>query len=652
MGIARMNKVYLLAHQADKEHVLSALQQSGLLEISDITGTEEAEGWVKSLARDQEQEALQELEGKLAEVRFNLDFLNRYHPVKKGLLDDFLAEKKSITAGEMERLAAGWADISSKVFAAIKTIDEKLLQIRNEETHLQNLQQQLLPWRRLPVPLEQLQSTPAVTIELFALPVNSADKFRSELAETGAAYALEQVEYLRGEIYFVLVAHHSDAETVRNVLKRFDYVKHTFPELTGLPEELLAGVEEDLHKLAAKQEVVRQNIAELAQYREQLLYYLDYLTVLREKRQAMENLGRTASTFVLEGWIREADVKKLKHLLADVSDSVAVMVREPEPGEAFPVLLENKPLFAPFEFVTKLYGAPSPYGVDPTAAFTPFFVIFFGIALTDAAYGLVLSLVAVLGLMKIKGENMRRLLKIIFAFGLSTVVFGWLIGGWLGFQVLGAPLYFDSLSDPMRLLVYSLGLGIIHIFWGMMLKLIHLVRQRQYFAAFADVILWYGLIIGLLLLIVPAAATFGKYLAIISAVGLILTQGRAQGSIMKKFFSGVLSLYNITGYLSDILSYSRLLALGLATGVVSLTVNTMAGLLKGHPIGYVAMLIIMAGGHVFNLAINALGAFIHSSRLQYIEFYNQFYEGGGKHFNPFRIQTRHIEIRPDGLQHK
>ncbi len=651
MGIARMNKVYLLAHQADKEHILSALQQSGLLEISDITGTEE-EDWATSLTRDQEQEALQELEGRLAEVKFNLDFLNRYHPVRKGLLDDMLAEKKSISAGEMEQKAAGWAEVSSKVFAAIKAIDEQLLQIRNEETRLQNLRQQLFPWRYLPVPLERLKSTPAVKTELFSLPANVAVRLREELAETDTAYYLEEVENLRGEIYFVLVTHHSDAETVREVLKRFDYVLHAFPELTGLPEELLAGLEEDLQGLSARQEEVMQNLAELVQYREQLLCYLDYLTVLREKKQAVENLGRTARTFVLEGWIRQADVERLKLILAGVSDSVEMVVREPEPGEAFPVLLENKPLFAPFEFVTKLYGAPSPAGVDPTAAFTPFFIVFFGIALTDAAYGVFLSLLAVLGLMKIKGENMRKLLKIIFACGLSTVVFGWLIGGWLGYQVLGAPLYFDSLSDPMRLLVYSLALGVIHIFWGMMVKLIHLVRRREYFAAFADVVLWYGLIIGLLLLIVPAAATFGKYLAIISAVGLILTQGRAQGSIMKKFFSGVLSLYNITGYLSDILSYSRLLALGLATGVVSLTVNTMAGLLKGHPIGYVAMLIIMAGGHVFNLAINALGAFIHSSRLQYIEFYNQFYEGGGKHFNPFRIQTRHIEIRPDGLQHK
>ncbi|HHX75480.1 MAG TPA: V-type ATP synthase subunit I [Firmicutes bacterium] len=651
MGIARMNKVYLLAHQADKEHILSALQQSGLLEISDITGTEE-EDWATSLTRDQEQEALQELEGRLAEVKFNLDFLNRYHPVRKGLLDDMLAEKKSISAGEMEQKAAGWAEVSSKVFAAIKAIDEQLLQIRNEETRLQNLRQQLFPWRYLPVPLERLKSTPAVKTELFSLPANVAVRLREELAETDTAYYLEEVENLRGEIYFVLVTHHSDAETVREVLKRFDYVLHAFPELTGLPEELLAGLEEDLQGLSARQEEVMQNLAELVQYREQLLCYLDYLTVLREKKQAVENLGRTARTFVLEGWIRQADVERLKLILAGVSDSVEMVVREPEPGEAFPVLLENKPLFAPFEFVTKLYGAPSPAGVDPTAAFTPFFIVFFGIALTDAAYGVFLSLLAVLGLMKIKGENMRKLLKIIFACGLSTVVFGWLIGGWLGYQVLGAPLYFDSLSDPMRLLVYSLALGVIHIFWGMMVKLIHLVRRREYFAAFADVVLWYGLIIGLLLLIVPAAAQFGKYLALASAVGLVLTQGRAQSSLIKKFFSGVLSLYNITGYLSDILSYSRLLALGLATGVVSLTVNTMAGLLKGHPIGYVAMFILLAGGHVFNLAINALGAFIHSSRLQYIEFYNQFYEGGGKHFKPFRLQTRHIEIRPEGLPHK
>lgn len=651
MSIAKMSKVYLLAHQDDKEKILDVLQQSGVLEISDFSATAQADAdWILELDNDQEQEALQSLEKSMAKVRFNLDFLNRHHPVKKGILDDLLAEKKAITLTELQSSVPDWAELSDSVYSTLRNVDEEMLALRNEKTRLQNLQQQLLPWRNLTLPIEEIKDTKATRMELGAIPAAQFDDCRAELLAQNQGFCLEGINNVRGEIFALLIYHGDDAETVQKVLKQFNFNKHVLPALTGTVSENLTQLERELAKVEQAQQQALATIGQQVQHRETLQYYHDYLSVQHDKAQMVERLVRTESTFLLEGWVRTADAAKLKKRISALSETIELVVRDPQKGENFPVVLENKPFFAPFEFVTRLYGTPSPYGTDPTASFTLFFIIFFGFCLTDAGYGLVLMGLAALGLLKLKGENMRKLMKILFWGGLSTIVIGHLVGGWFGYQILGAPLAFDALQNPLLLLIYALGLGVVHIFVGMGVKFVNLAREGKYFDALADVGLWYVLLIGLGLLALPSTAEIGQYMAMGGAIGLVLTQGRHQPTLIKKLLSGLVSLYDVTGYFSDILSYSRLLALGLATGVVGLAINTMAGLLNGHPIGWVAMVILLFIGHTFNLVINGLGSFIHSSRLQYIEFYNRFYEGGGRAFMPFRFNTHHLEIQSEKFQ--
>ena len=135
-------------------------------------------------------------------------------------------------------------------------------------------------------------------------------------------------------------------------------------------------------------------------------------------------------------------------------------------------------------------------------------------------------------------------------------------------------------------------------------------------------------------------------MTIIGAAGLLLTGGRHNKGI-GKITGGLSNIYNITSYMSDILSYARLLALGLATGVIAQVVNTMGSLFGGGAAGLIALLVIFVFGHALNIAINALGAFIHASRLQYVEFFGKFYEDGGAPFNPFRKKTKYIKIEQE-----
>ncbi|MBS4008645.1 MAG: V-type ATP synthase subunit I [Clostridium sp.] len=648
MGIAKMNKLYLVAHQAEKDKVLNILQQLGVLEVNDLQAKDaEDQAWAEMVEEDQEQEALQSLEARLADVRFSLDFLQRYYPAKKSMLAALSDSKMVVDSAQLGSNAILWDNVSTGVYTALRKIDEKLMLLRNEETRLQNLKIQLTPWVKLDVPLEEIKTTSVVRTELGTLPAAELGQVREELAAAAPACYLQEINSDRGESFVFVLYHLSSADDVLAVLKQHNFNRQNFPQLQGTAAENLKRIEQELAKAESERTAALAGAAEQLKYRDQLNYFLDYLTLERDKKQVVSNLARTGNAFILEGWICQADLPELKKKLASACETVEVLAREPEEDEAFPVMLENKPLFAPFEFITKLYGTPGPRGLDPTPMLSPFFIVFFGLCMTDAGYGVIIALLGIVGLKMIKAGPARNLMWIFLAGGLSTVLFGWLVGGWFGMPLLGAPLFFDSLADPMRMLIYAFVLGIIQIFFGMAIQFYRLAKQGKILDAIFDVGFWYLLIIGLLLFIAPGMGGIAQSMALVGAGGLILTQGRTQPTLIKKFFSGLLSLYNITGYLSDVLSYSRLLALGLATAVIALAINTMAGLLAGHPIGYVVMVILLLAGHTFNLIINTLGSYIHSSRLQYIEFYNRFYEGGGRAFVPFRLKTRSIQVQSE-----
>jgi V/A-type H+-transporting ATPase subunit I len=207
------------------------------------------------------------------------------------------------------------------------------------------------------------------------------------------------------------------------------------------------------------------------------------------------------------------------------------------------------------------------------------------------------------------------------------------------------PLWFNPLNDPMRLLIWSFIFGVVHLFAGMGLKGYMLIKKGKFWDALFDVGFWYLLLLGLGLLFAGGKiAEIGKYMAITGAILLVLTQGRSEKNIIKKIFSGVLSLYNTVGFMSDVFSYSRLLALGLATGVISSVINTIGTLMGFTLPGIILIVITFTIGHTFNIVINALGAYVHASRLQYVEFFGKFYEGGGKPYKPFKINTKYIRV--------
>jgi V/A-type H+-transporting ATPase subunit I len=384
----------------------------------------------------------------------------------------------------------------------------------------------------------------------------------------------------------------------------------------------------------------------------------DYVSAERDALAAQGRMIGTDHVVALSGWAPADSVNRLKKALSKISPNICLEHRTPDKNEPFPVLLRNRGVAKPIELITELYSTPDSGSVDPTTIMTPFFLFFFGMMVSDAAYGVILSVVTFILIRRLKPSGtMEKLLKMLFYGGLCVVFWGVLFGSWFGgindffnndtLGRLTAPRWFNPLEDPMKLLVVSFILGGVHLFTGMGVEVYKRCRKGQVLDALFDQVSWMALLAGLALFgAVPAASRIGLYMAVAGAAILVLTQGRTKKNIFGKLIGGVGSLYDVTSYLSDVLSYSRLLALGLATGVIATVVNTMGMLAGDIPfVGKIALAVIFIGGHTFNILINVLGAYVHSSRLQYVEFFGKFFEGGGQAFAPLRRKFKFILLK-------
>lgn len=350
----------------------------------------------------------------------------------------------------------------------------------------------------------------------------------------------------------------------------------------------------------------------------------------------------------------EKATKKLVELLESRGD--AYMLSDPEPEDDVPVLLENNAMATQFEPVISLYSLPAYGTFDPTFIMSFFYIIIFGLMFADVGYGVLLVAVCLLGLKLMKPTgSLRQFMWMFTMCGGSMIVMGILFGGYFGDlpdaiakYFLGKPegcdlaLWFNPLSEPMLFLFVSLGIGALHLFAGLCVKFYILWKGGHPFAAIFDAGSWMLVFIGAGIAFV--SMNIGIAVVCVGLVMLVLTQGRAEKNPIMKVLKGLLSLYDIVSYVSDLLSYSRILSLGLASAVIASVFNTI-GTMFGPTVAGVIMLIIVGTiGHVMNLGINLLGSFVHTSRLQYIEFFGKFYEDGGRPFTPLSPQSQYVRF--------
>ena len=277
-------------------------------------------------------------------------------------------------------------------------------------------------------------------------------------------------------------------------------------------------------------------------------------------------------------------------------------------------------------------------------------------ALGDAGYGIVLSIISLWLVKRVNAVGLGlKLLHMLAICGIGAVAAGVLTGSWFGDLFGLPPLWLNPMENPLPMLILSVALGMIQILTGLAIKGYDKIRNGQLVDAICDELMWIIFLIGLVMMLVagsmsqwPQVAVVARYLAIGGGAGLIMTQGRHQKNPIKRLFSGVLSLYGLSGYMSDALSYSRLLALGMSGGVIGMVINDMGRRLLAIPlVGWIIAIALLVVGHLLNLLINLISAYVHSSRLQYVEFFTKFLEAGGKAFRPLAERHRYLVVKPD-----
>lgn len=652
MAVAAMARVAVFGHRFDQDAVLEELQGSGMLEItpSTLNGSEVLNNGENA-----------ELEAELNGLRSTIEFLDRIEGRKKSFLGSLFPV---LPVGELKDLVRAHRHFDWRsVIKELGDLESEIANLRNLQAKLTNETALLSPWQKLNIPLDRLACTTKSCVLIGRHKVKAAESFMDEVRKLDPLIDIREVDRTALESHLVIFCHLSKEKMLNDRLSRSEFIKVNLPVSPLTPAAEIGKLKSLYQEADEKQGEFLRQAKLLIAHRPELMKVYDHLNLYRSKRLALEKAHHTRSAFILMGWVREKDLSRLRGRLVQTHPTVELLKIEPEKGETTPTYIENDPVFKPFEVITKIFGLPRQAEIDPTAPLSFFYLFFFAVCLSDAGYGIILAALAWLMLKKLQlTEGARDLLTLLLWGGLLTIAVGILTGSYFSIELdklpagsikdaaLGLRLI-DPIKNPLNVLMLSLLIGVIQNLTGLFIGMYWKFKNREYLIGLLDFGLWIFFLVSLVgfaitaYLKLPLADIFTKA-SILGAAALVLTQGRNEPSLLKKAITGVLSLYRTTGFLGDTLSYSRLLALMMTTSIIGMVVNIIAGLLQGIPwIGWVLMAVMLVFGHLFNLVVSALGAFIHAMRLQLVEFFGKFYEGGGRAFKPFRRETRYVLIR-------
>jgi V/A-type H+-transporting ATPase subunit I len=506
----------------------------------------------------------------------------------------------------------------------------------------------LSPLKELSLPVSSVGPTESTEIVLGSIPSSQFEELQ-KLAEEEAIW-FEVIHQDKRKIQLLVFYSKKEKSQLEQNLKELNFSPLYFTEPIMNLAQIKDRVGDVMDKMSKEIEGKRKDVevlnragTRLAVHREKLMLVHDVLLNERGNILSTRLLGETERVFYLEGWIRSFDIDQLKTKLKSFADEIQLYFRPPLPEEDPPSILQNPKPSQPFEVVTKLYGLPQRGSLDPTLPLAPFFFLFVGLCVSEAGYGLIVTLLSLLYIKFAKPKGgLLLFLKLLTLLGISTVILGTLVGGWFGFPIRQL-MILDPLQNPLSFLILALTLGFIQVWFGTLLKLIDGIKNKIILQSIFVQGGWLLLLPSLVLYLLTKHSVWG-ILSVVGAAGIVFFASPSRNPLAR-FFGGLYSLYDISRYLADVLSYSRLLALGLATSVIAMVVNTLCQTALGIPwVGWLLAALIFLGGHLFNLAISYLGGFVHSMRLQFVEFFSKFFRSGGKPFQPFEMESKFVEF--------
>lgn len=642
MAIVNMSKFELLAFKSDKEAIVSEIQKLEYAHYADLNKKTDEEIEAKAST---DKERVSEISTRLSRIVWCIDQLSQYEGSKKVI--PVLSEE------EMKDIAAS-IDFD-KVYEEIYSLYSEKEKIKQEITEVHTKSMDLMPWKRLNIALKDIGEN-AMTVKMLGTVHADYDQaFKAMIEENDLVYA-DLVSERAGIKYYLCVALAKDRQEAVELLRKngFNQVKLAFSEEPAA----------ELKSLEAAEVKLNEALSENAKVFAGNLEYLVKLKALYEveasekvKHSSIENFKETNSIQLISGYIptsKEADFKRSIEETAKSHCDLSIKPADRD-DENVPIVLKNNKFVSAFESLTKMYSLPKYNELDPTPALAPFYWFFFGMMVADIGYGAVLFLGTLFGIKKSNPKPPKdSLLRMINLCSIAVIFWGVMYGSLFGvtLKMDGRPIaIFNTEKDFMLLLGVSIALGLVHLFSGLGVKAYMLIRDGKPVDAFLDVGLWVFALVGLIGLIGgnmidmgPAAMMVFKVLMIASMVGILVFGARDRESIGARIGGGIYELYGITGYIGDFVSYSRLMALGLAGAFIAYAVNLIAKLV-GHGPGLIASVIILVVFHGFNIFLSSLSGYVHSARLTYVEFFGKFYEGGGIAFKNQKAVPKYVRLK-------
>jgi V/A-type H+-transporting ATPase subunit I len=658
MAIASMQKVMIVVHRSQVSDLLETLQNAGMVQILNAERAMVTKEWPELEIEPRRHRELEESIDRLGKA---IAFLKPY----------LGKSQTSLFAPRLEVDDATYTNVistetSNQLLEKVEAVMAQKDKLASEADNSHALLEKLLPWEGLSIPLEELQSLASSKTFAGLVPEQHFTEVRNTLTELGAI--VEPVAVWRQMQACVIVCLNEAASEVQKALRAADFEAASFEGLSGRVSDHIARLRSRLAEIATQQSRLTAATKELAAERMKLQILSDHHENLHRRIHAESTAPATEHTIFLEGWVKHKDYQALEKLVTRF-DACDIAPVEPGQDEEPPVEIDNGPATRPFETITRLYGIPSTKDVDPTVFLAPFFALFFGLCLTDAGYGFVLAILLAWVVRKVQGD--KKAIWMLLICSIMTILAGAITGGWFADTVqtllpqeeggIGHTLnswrlkmmLFDPMEQPLIFIGISLGLGYIQVLFGLIIGFFNHLSQKNYAAAIFEKLTWVIMLNCLLLFALAKNGVLPGWLgtplwvtAAVMAVLIFWFTERSSG-LAGRIGGGVFAVFSTVFYVGDMLSYVRLMALGMVTAGLGMAVNILTQLVMDVPyVGFILGLLLFVLGHTVNLALSLLSAFVHSLRLQFVEFFPKFFAGGGHEFKPLQNDYEHVMVVP------